>query len=219
MKKNTVSSNTEQEDFKLNSENELAKTLGSILERLTEIETTKAVSVQPNITSEKIYYPAPKEEKGCCCFEIILYRARVLVAQGGAGSIEPSDGGGPLNSNMELIFGATADGFSAAYPGVASYVSMSENGGWLVFNQKIALVEGNQSIAVSASAREIEATILESKAGKGEFGNSETAYMNLTCDCQVMPVQLEVQLSGGSINKRGLVLVELTAKKVCCPCC
>jgi len=197
----------------------LQKSIEDIQKKLIDIENS-SVEVRGAETRETVYYPTPKNNQ-CCCFEIVLYRARVLKGQGGPGSVEVGDGGGLANTNMEVILGATADGFSAAYPDVASHAPMSEGSGWLICNKKIALVSGGQSIAVAASARELDGVLVGEPQinGRGEFGASESAYLNLTCDCPVIPVQLEVRLGGGSINRRGLILVEITAKKVCCPCC
>ena len=156
----------------------------------------------------------------CCCFEIILYRARVIKDQGGLGSTEPADGG-IGSKNMELIFGVTADGFNGVHPSITGYITMSEKSGWHIFNQKVALVQGNQNIPISASAREVEVSpnpVVVATEGRAEYGTSDTAYMNLRCDCPVVPLQFDIKLSGGSINKRGIVMVEVIAKKVCCPC-
>lgn len=205
-KKNVAESSSENRSIESNSIEQLSKAVINIQKQLNIQQEDMTAN-----NSRGYENPVHKE---CCCFEIILFRARVLKDQGGLGSTEPGDGG-LLSKNMELIFGATADGFSGVYPTISSHVSMSENSGWHIFNQKIALVSGGQAIPVSTSAREVETTAV---GGRPEYGNSETAYLNLECECPVIPLQFSVKLSAGGITKRGEVLIEITAKKVCCPC-
>jgi len=199
---------------------QIAAVLTDIQTRLSKIESIASTENQNNTSERVVYSNAAVYEKDCCCYEIILYKARVIKDQGGALSTEPTDGG-IGSEQMELIFGVTADGFNGVYPGLTSHVTMSEKSGWHIFNQKIALVSGNQSIPVSASAREVEVStnpLVIPLEGRAEFGTSDTAYMNLKCDCPVLPIQFDISLTGGSVNKRGLVMVEIIAKKVCCPC-
>lgn len=148
---------------------------------------------------------------GCCCFEIVLLRARVMEEQK---MPEVLDGAGPGTGNqLELIFNILADGEGECYPSLVSHIAIEKKQKWVSINKtirKICLRCGEtRNVELTAEIMEIE----ENPAGgRPEFG-SNFGSLILKCGCPTVPAQISVVLSGGGITE-GEVLVEIGARPV-----
>lgn len=137
----------------------------------------------------------------CCCFDVIISRARVLKEQSGPipipGIDEPGDADlgplDPLNKYMEMQFNVVAADLSALAPSLGSFLPMNRAGNYQPIGRKIGTltVNGSRSVPVMAEAREVETSVL---GGRAEHGASETSYLQLTCGCPVIPVMLQISL-------------------------
>lgn len=146
---------------------------------------------------------------GCCCFEIVLLRARVMEEQT---MPEVADGAGPGTGNqLELIFNILADGEGECYPSLVSHIAIEKKQKWVSINKairKICLRCGEtRNVQLTAEVMEIEENVA---GGRPEFG-SNFGSLTLKCGCPTVPAQISVELTGGGITK-GEVLVEIGAR-------
>ncbi len=158
-------------------------------------------------------------EGACCCFDVVMSRARVIREQQGLLEVGDRDLG-PLditNKYMEMQFHVKAEGLSALWPSLNSFVQMNRKSGWVSVGAKVGkfTVQGSRSIPVMSEAREVDTALIE---WQSEHGSSETAYLNLRCGCPTVPVILSIPLTGGG-SGGGVVEVEVTAVETCCDTC
>lgn len=149
--------------------------------------------------------------QGCCCFEIILLRARVMVEQS---LPEVADGAGPGTGNaLELIFNVLADGEGECYPGLASYLPIEKKQKWVSINKVIRKLcipcNETRNVALTCEIMEVEELAI---GGRPEFG-TEFGTLSLKCGCPTVPAQITVELSGGGITG-GEILCEIGARQI-----
>ena len=155
----------------------------------------------------------------CCCYELILSRVRVIKDQGKL--LEQSDGG-IIDSKMEMIFYASADGVGVVHPNLTSWIQIGEKSNWLPVNRLINRISfpenSTKTVQLNLEAMEFETTPtnLNPLTSRPELG-SNSSIMNINCSCTPPPVIIEVRLDdygkGG-----GIVEGEIIARKVNCCC-
>lgn len=171
-----------------------------------------------DLLAAQTYQPYPTQEgcgcskEKCCCFDVIMNRARVLERQ-----METEDGLTGSHRNLEMIFHVTANGFSGIYPSLNSHIQLSEKSGWVSVNKKVTQIRvgGTKSIPVMAEAREVENNAL---GFRPEHGSSGEFMMNLACGCPTIPLLIEIPLTGGG-RGGGRVEIEVAAREACCDMC
>lgn len=169
-------------------------------------------------------HPAPIQERGCgcepncetiapdcCCFEIILLRARVMVEQG---MPEIADGAGPGTGNqLELIFNVLADGEGEVYPSLVSHIAIEKKQKWVWINKRLRKIcircNETRTVPLTVEIMEIEENVA---GGRPEFGTN-FGSLTLKCGCPTVPEQVSVELTGGGITG-GEILVEIGARQL-----
>ncbi|HVF72836.1 MAG TPA: hypothetical protein VM940_14635 [Chthoniobacterales bacterium] len=144
----------------------------------------------------------------CCCFEIVILRARVIEAQR---IIEPADAGG--GGALELIFNVLADGQGEVYPSLASFIAIEQKQKWVAINKVIRKMcvrcGETRSVPLTVEVMEVEENV---PGGRPEFGTN-FGTLTLKCGCLIAPEQVAVDLSGGGVAG-GEVLVEVGARQI-----
>jgi hypothetical protein len=146
---------------------------------------------------------------GCCCFEIVLVRARVIEDQ-----TAPDLADAGAGNALELIFNVLADGQGEVYPSLVSHIAIEKKQKWVSINKVIRKLclpcgGGPRNVPLTVEIMEIETL---AAGGRPEFG-SNSGWITLQCGCQAPTVPISVELTGGGVTG-GEVMVEISARQI-----
>lgn len=156
--------------------------------------------------------PVPK-----CCVQLYISRLRVISAQGAVST----------DANvLELIIAVKALDQCGLYPGLTSFVAVDKDGGWLQIFAPIGkfCVPCNGTLAVPITVEVLETAGETGGVGelKNEFGAASSS-ISLNCNCEIPPILVDVTLTGGGTGgvaaKKGVVAIEISARRIEGGCC
>jgi hypothetical protein len=195
----------------------LRENLAELRSAINQLKVSSALTVQPrpSASTANTEQDSSREDCGCgepktkkCCVEIYGSGVRVLRA---------ADGFVPT---LELILAIGAGGVKGVYPGLTSQINVNQNVGWVKVDWPITKIcvpcEGSMSIPITIEAMDIDKMLSVPEKG-GTIGE-----MAINCNCNICSRVFEVNLSSGSMlpgEKKGVILVEVSARKVNSDCC
>jgi len=212
--------------FKAAIEVQKQSEIGGLRENLAELRTainqlkfSSALSVQQRAVASAANTgqdPA-HEDCGCGCGEPKTKKCCIEIFGSGVRVLRAADGFVPT---LELILAIGAGGVKGVYPGLTSQINVNQNVGWVKVDWPITKIcvpcEGSMSIPITIEAMDIDKFMSVPEKG------GTTGEMSINCNCNICSRVFEVSLSSGSMlpgEKKGVILVEVSARRVNGNCC
>lgn len=196
----------------------LKRNIQELSDAIQTLKTASVLNLSNKVIPQEVEkinpYPA---ENPCGCNEPVKKHCCMQLKCTGIRVLKTGDLIGP---RLELILAVAAAGTKSVFPSLLSPITVDKNNGWTKVNWDITRIcvpcDQSKSIPISIEMMERDYGI----NGAPETGSLSGLSLPLNCTCDVIPQVYEINIEGGGLlERRGVILVEITAERVDGACC